>query len=1301
MPSQLELSLPPISTHRFLSDDFIKKELLTDDARFIEPSRVSEMDEYLRGLWRDTEGVRLGGIEENIRNGLLDPIFENALDYTIQREARIGGGRVDYALHPGNHLDSSTIESPWDHAVSLCEAKRWRRVLDRRRPDIPDDPYNPVTQVADYGRRAEQPYVMLSNGAEWRLLWEGDRHTYEPHISFDLDKIIQLEDPDQRREYIAYFLALFGRDTLAPEADDLRPLDRWRLKIERRGVAIAEELDHQVYRAVDHLMQALQRQVTDGDYALKDAFNDALVLVYRILFILHAEARGLLPMEMRDSYRSEFSLSQFIVDDILKQSVEHSPRRHLIWARLRDIFKIVDKGAPELGVFRYNGGLLSAEKHPRLARFELDDAVMANVLKLIGTAKNDDGEWAPVDYRLIEVRQLGRIYEGLLERGPTERPHATEEGKTVWACGQDHLKRKKTGSYYTPDELVSLIVERTLKPLVEEREAEADDDETAARSLLNLTVLDPACGSGHFLIGAVDYLAERLMTLEASPFSFTETEDDATDEDDLTAWRRLVTESCIYGVDLNPLAVELAKLSLWLHTLARRRALTYLDNHLRVGNSLVGSQTADLLALPTWTPKGNRRKPSQWTEESGIFVDEKLLTDVAAEFNRIKHQPTIDAEDVKQKEAAYAAASHRLDRLRTALDLRLGAWFAPVDPGAYLQVLLALREDRDLELTDDARAAVDKARFLEAFHWEVEFPEIFDPNLAEEYRGFDAVIANPPWEHVELKEIEFFSTKDEAIATAPTGAKRKKLIAQLEEERQELWKRYNDALDYINELRHYLSDSSHYPLMGRGRINYYAVFAERFVQLIKPAGGRTGYLCPSGIATDYGTRFYFQELVKHDRLRALYDFENRWNRNVNLDQGERNGESFFPDVDSRFKFSIVIVGDRGAEEPMGIDYSVFLHRLDELADDQRRFRIHPEDFKRFNPNTLTAPILRRRRDLELLRRIYDAAPVLIERDENGDEVANPWGVSFKQGLFNMTSDSHLFKTAKELEEAGCYRDANRFGYYKKGEEYWLPLYEGKMVQAYDHRAASIIEKRTNLFRPGQPMPLTNEDKANRKQYPSCRHWVKEKDTISACSIKYSYLIGFKDITSSTNMRTLIGTAIPFVATGHTYPLVIIEQAPLFLSYFNSYLADYNARKKVAGNHLTYFYLEQLAVVPPERYDQPLNAADATPLAERLKPLVLELVYTAWDMRPFARELGYDGEPFVWNEERRAHLKARIDAAYMIMYGMSIEDADYILETFPIVKRQDEKAYGFYRTKELIKGYMRALTAGDWETVVSI
>ena len=313
------------------------------------------------------------------------------------------------------------------------------------------------------------------------------------------------------------------------------------------------------------------------------------------------------------------------------------------------------------------------------------------------------------------------------------------------------------------------------------------------------------------------------------------------------------------------------------------------------------------------------------------------------------------------------------------------------------------------------------------------------------------------------------------------------------------------------------------------------------------------------------------------------------------------------------------------------------------------------------------------------------------------------GQSDTEPMFHMTNDSHLFRTAAQLETMGFYPvQDNRW---KRGEELYVPLYEGKMVQAFDHRAASVVINPKNLKRPAQPRDATLQEHANRNWLPTPQFWVSDGETDWPPSLAWS--VGFKDVTAPTNVRTMIASVIPRSAVGNTLPLLMPIlgdenfyrlNAWLWVACLNSLALDYVARQKVQGQHLNWFVVEQLPVIAPSGYDQEFGDTTAR---EIVWDHVLRLTYTAHDMGPFARDLGYDGEPFTWDDEERRHLRARLDALYFHLYGLSREDAGYIMDTFPIVRRQDKSAFGSYRTRDMVLTYMNALDAGDTKTRVAL
>ena len=587
-------------------------------------------------------------------------------------------------------------------------------------------------------------------------------------------------------------------------------------------------------------------------------------------------------------------------------------------------------------------------------------------------------------------------------------------------------------------------------------------------------------------------------------------------------------------------------------------------------------------------------------------------------------------------------------------------------------------------LWDRARSIAVREHFL---HWEAAFPGVWRhwQNIHPE-GGFDAIIGNPPWDRIKLQEVEWFASRSPELALAPTAAARRAGIQKLRDQGVPLAAEFDAAKRRADKLAQLIRASGHYPLLGGGDVNLYSLFVERAMTLIKPSG-LVGLLTPSGIYADKTAARFFRSVSTSGRVGGLFDFENR-RLGTNL-------PSFFPDVDSRFKFCALIFGglQRRFDETR---CAFFLHDTKTVNDPERCFPLAPEDFARVNPNTGTAPVFRTRRDADITRRIYERHPVLVDR--SGVEVRRVWPVKYRT-MFHMTNDSHLFRTAAQLDAEGFYPvQGNRW---KRGEELYLPLYQGRMIHQFDHRANSVRFNPESTHNPYLSEEVTEAQHADPGFLPQTQYWVTSRNVEEAMPESSRYALGFRDIARPTDVRTVIASIVPWAGYGNTVPLLVIADtlATVFLTAnLNVMCLDFVARQKAQGTHLNWYIVEQLPIIAPDDYNRQLGNTTARDL---VRDHVLRLAYTAHDMAPFARDLGYDGPPFVWNQEERRHLRARLDALYFHLYGLSREDASYVLDTFPIVRKQDEAAFGRYRTRDLILAYINALAAGDTETVVAV
>jgi very-short-patch-repair endonuclease len=757
-------------------------------------------------------------------------------------------------------------------------------------------------------------------------------------------------------------------------------------------------------------------------------YHQLLRLVYRLLFLLTAEERGLMGGD--PIYRDHYGVGR--LRRLCTRRTAYTDHDDL-WLSLRALWLTLtdERMARLLDAPPLNGELFAHQ--------ELDDASIANrdLLRAfwhLAFYREGDAPPRRVNYAALDTEELGSVYESLLDYHPAITFDTRGLPTFVLTFGSE---RKATGSYYTPPSLVNELVQSALAPVLEERVRPCRTAREKEAALLALNVLDPACGSGHFLLAAARRLGKELARIRTG-------EDEPAPERVREAIRDVVAH-CIYGVDRNPLAVELARVALWLESHAEGKPLTFLDHRIKCGDSLVG--VLDLETLREGLPDdafapvvGDDRKLAanlkrrNRTEREGqlTLFDAPIdhdLSPLAETARRIETIRDDTPDQVHRKRATYEAwrTDPHLRRLSNACDLWTAAFFqvlaphprptapdAPASPAqnpAKIITTDAIRrafagQPIAAHLLGEAQALAAEHRF---FHWPLEFPEVFafhpQPHQGGTASGgFDVVLGNPPWERIKLQEEEFFAVRDPQIARAANAAARKRLIAALPQTNPALWEAYQRALHAAESASRFLRGSGQYPLTGRGDINTYSVFAERVRNLLSPHG-RAGIIIPTGIATDATNQFFFADLAGKGQLASLFDFENR--------------QALFPGVHRSYKFCLLTLAGSWQPTPAGVReaapmvFAFFATHADHLRDPRRVFTLTADDIARINPNTRTLPVFRTRQDADLTRAVYRRVPVLVN-EHTGE---NSWGVRFLR-MFDMSNDSHLFRTRAELEAQG-------------------------------------------------------------------------------------------------------------------------------------------------------------------------------------------------------------------------------------------------------------------------------------------
>ncbi len=1327
---------------------------------------------------------------------------------------------VDGLPLPISHRAGEGAESPPVHLVGARQ--ELGRVPATGRPRMA-----PHSLVQDYLNRTENLWGIVTNGLTLRLLRNCTFVRRQAYVEFDLAGMLE----EQRFQDFAALYRLLHRTRLPRGVEDAGDclLEKYYAHSVEQGGRVREHLREGVEQCLtmlangflrhprnDELRRRIAPSCTDSDRITpENLYRQLLVLVYRFLFLIVSEDRGLLSVD--PLYREHYGIAR------LRRFLDHRAAftdHDDLWQSLRVLWYVLASEqaqpglsnqpmASVLGLPELNGDLFATQA---IDGCTITNRDLLNALwRLTWYQEGTTSVPRRVNYAALDVEELGSVYESLLEFHPAvDVDHAGRPGFR-FVTGSE---RKTTGSYYTPPELVGELIKSALEPVVSDRLSSCTKKEARRKALLSIRVCDPACGSGHFLLAAARRLGRELARVDTG-------EDEPAPDRVRDAIREVVCH-CIYGVDKNPLAVDLCRVALWLESHTADKPLTFLDHRIRPGDSLVG--VFDLAVLKVGIPdkafdplegddKATARELARRNRDERAGARNLARWDTVAfmsDFNRQSRELDAIADDspgaIHRKKDLYQRerSSPAWQRQKQACDLRTASFFQRLQPD-QLAITTARLAEQLAGITIDGRLSGIARTFSDLqpfFHWPLEFPEVFADG------GFDAILSNPPWERIKLQEQEFFAVREARIASAANKAARAKLIDRLPETNPALHFQFVEALRAAAGASSFMRHGGRFPLTGRGDVNTYAVFAETASSLTNPTG-RNGMILPIGIATDDTTKLFFNSIVRAGSLLQLIGFENE--------------EFVFPAVHHDFKFCLVTTA-RGSHAVGRSRIAFNIRRFSQLEEKHRFFSLETSDFSLLNPNTGNCPIFRTQADAEMTKAIYRRVPVLWRELSESQPEDNPWRLAFKT-LFHMANDSHNFRSTEDMRREGCRLEGN---IYVGHSERYLPLYEAKMLHQFDHRFSTYrgaTEKQLNVGILPQP---TAEQKRDPGFVVQPRYWVRE-DVVESATPRYpeplalalqighrssiqrvlcmwaagnrfnhgndeegtkllfsakrfnldsavsraffdadpqttamtlerdfplnqddvatigkqltsperlagdlvarfspKWFAGWRDITNSGNERTLITCVSPKSAVGHTFPLMFstgiqARHLGMLISNLNSFVTDYAARQKVGRTHVTFGLLRQFPVLPPDTWTSSASRKDAGVLPETLWYSALELLFTAKDLVPYAKDCGFDGPPFLWDDDRRFEIRCELDAAFFHLYLPADNDGHwrpaeaetakqletlkthfptprhavgFILDQFPLVRQKDEKAHGRYRTKERILEIYDAMLAAQ-------
>lgn len=1189
--------------------------------------------------------------------------------------------------------------------------------------------------MLEYLNSTENIYGIVANGPTLRLVRNSGQLVKQTYIEFDLRRMFE---EDKYAEFCLMFRTLHASRFKA-EGDNQSVIEKYfNLSIES-GNRIRAGLSQAAQRAMEIIGNAvikgsgegnelMRQRIQNGEITAEILNKQLIHFIYRLLFLFIIEDRGLVydgdTPEIRrwkEIYKKYYAVSRY--RNLSELAHVRSDRYTDLWQGLMDSFRLFEdeKFGKHLGIKPLGGVLFNPETLSLLKECVISNAAVFDAFNALNRFRDESGQMVKINYSSLDVEEFGSVYEGILEK----RPELTiGNGATSWEFGYvGGLDRQSTSSYYTRPDLVQSLIRTTLEPVIKERIAKYSTPEEKVASLLSMKVCDAASGSGHIVLAMARTIAWYVSSIRSG-------EDNPASMEYRRALHEVI-QKCVYAVDYNPDAVELCKVVLWIEGYCAGMPLSFLDHHIRCGNSVVGITDLDTLldgvSQKAFSAENKEAKKKILNINKDALKTVKSMRSGTSDgwyvttlfgggfsFNRIDEAEISLADSVRQVSSLPEDTLHertekksqwellmqspRVECLRRACDIFTYAFykhFSEDDDYNEIEnlpqipytrtVYHALQEISAIDnpsidytpLSDDFKAEVAevaaKQRF---FHWCVEFPEVFADG-----GGFDVMCGNPPWDKIKVEDKKWFESHGRMdIVNAGTAAQRKKAIEKLKTSDSVLYQEYEQAQADAEAMSRFVRFGSRFPLTATGDIDLYPMFAEVCLNFSKEAWG---LVLPTGIAVNDSNKAFFSKLIDENRLISLYDFENR--------------EKLF-DIDSRFKFCLLTAG-KASDKPHKVKGAFYLTRLDHLLDPNRVYTLHTSDFALLNPNTKTCPTFRTSRDAELTAKIYRNCGHVIWNEQTGK---NPWGVKFGS-MIHMSSDSHLFRTYAQMQESGASLEGNRFTM-PDGEVY-VPLYEGKMIWHYNHHFGTWPTEgdRPNTINSPSLTEISDPDSAIIPWYWVPGNEVNVKVGTSFGDTKGGLMI-YRGIGRSVDERTFICATVPDAfGVGHSATAIGGSTVPglVLYGFLCSLPFDYAVRQKVGGINISTFFVKQFPILAPE--DIPENTQ--WEMAKR----VIELQYFNHDMDAWAEELWEEmteeqraelpqvgrKEPFIFDPDRRAMLQAELDAIVAHLFRLTTEDLRYILdpedvcgpgcinETFRVLKERELRELGEYRTRRLV------------------